>query len=131
MKYAKGSLQVKSKRTSGRMNADKPRINTVVWTMWAEIFSFTDLANQYPELGGPQKSLMVFRVKASGCFCPQRNYSQSKEGSWAIFQSQQGGFPPAASPAFSPDKDCLASRMRSQVTELEHSTAWGWRLHAK
>lgn len=49
MKYAQGSLQVKSKRTSGRMNADKPRINTVVWTMWAEIFSFTDLANQYPE----------------------------------------------------------------------------------
>lgn len=43
---------VKSKRTSERMTADKPRINTVVWTMWVEIFSFTDLANQYPELEG-------------------------------------------------------------------------------
>lgn len=46
---------VKSKRTSERMNVDKPRINTVVWTMWVEIFSFTYLANQYPELEGTKE----------------------------------------------------------------------------
>lgn len=47
-----GEFMVKSKRASERMNADKPRTNTVVWTKWVEILSFTDLANQYPELEG-------------------------------------------------------------------------------
>lgn len=55
------------------MNADKPRINTIVWTMWVEIFSFTDLANQYPELEGTTEIIGGLQSK----------------GRWVLFSSME------------------------------------------